>query len=181
MQRIIVTRAEPGGEALAEVKEWLSITTSDDDVLLLGQLRAALDLCERFTGAVPLNQFCRETHPARHGLIRLRTAPVLSIVEVKEIDWTGAHIDLGPDSYRTDVLADGTGVVELLQTPRHSRLTIAFNTGLAARWRDLDPGLRQGIVRLAAHYYRERDHRELPEPPASVAALWRPWRRLRLT
>jgi len=39
--------------------------------------------------------------------------------------------------------------------------------------------LRQGIVRLAAHLYTVRGEAEAP-PPACVAALWRPWRRLRL-
>jgi hypothetical protein len=40
--------------------------------------------------------------------------------------------------------------------------------------------LRQGVVRLAAHLYAERDGPELGGPPAAVTALWRPWRRMRL-
>jgi hypothetical protein len=39
--------------------------------------------------------------------------------------------------------------------------------------------LRQGIVRLAAHLYAARGEVEAV-PPAAVAALWRPWRRVRL-
>jgi uncharacterized phage protein (predicted DNA packaging) len=54
-------------------------------------------------------------------------------------------------------------------------------TGLAATgWTDLDPALRQGIVRFAAHQFRERDTRDADAPPAAVAALWRPFRTVRL-
>lgn len=38
--------------------------------------------------------------------------------------------------------------------------------------------LRQGIVRLVAHMHLHRDGDQ--SPPAAVAALWRPWRRMRL-
>lgn len=51
---------------------------------------------------------------------------------------------------------------------------------VADEWSVLDPGLRHGILRLAAHHYRERDDARLDTPPAAVAALWRPFRRLRL-
>jgi hypothetical protein len=45
----------------------------------------------------------------------------------------------------------------------------------------LPEGIRQGALRLAAHQYRERDvDAPQPVPPAAVAALWRPWRRMRL-
>jgi hypothetical protein len=37
------------------------------------------------------------------------------------------------------------------------------------------------VLRLAAHFYTYRtDAGAQAEPPAAVAALWRPWRRLRL-
>ena len=37
------------------------------------------------------------------------------------------------------------------------------------------------VIRLAAHHYRGRENPEASSsPPASVAALWGPWRRLRL-
>lgn len=47
-------------------------------------------------------------------------------------------------------------------------------------WAELPPGLNEGIIRFAAHLYRERDGAISREPPAAVAALWRPWRELRL-
>lgn len=50
----------------------------------------------------------------------------------------------------------------------------------AAAWPDLPEALRHGIIRHAAHHYRERDNDPASQPPAAVAALWRPWRALRL-
>lgn len=54
-------------------------------------------------------------------------------------------------------------------------------TGLpASEWADLDEALRHGIIRYAAHHYRERDSGGAVQPPAAVAALWYPWRMVRL-
>ena len=49
----------------------------------------------------------------------------------------------------------------------------------AAEWNALDETLRHGIVRFAAHQYRERDEGTAPLP-AAIAALWRPYRPGRL-
>lgn len=53
-------------------------------------------------------------------------------------------------------------------------------TGLeVAAWDALDEALRHGIVRFAAHQYREREE-GTSALPATVAALWRPYRLVRL-
>jgi hypothetical protein len=39
--------------------------------------------------------------------------------------------------------------------------------------------IRQGVLRLVAHMFTDRDG-DGGEPPAAVTALWRPYRRLRL-
>ena len=53
-------------------------------------------------------------------------------------------------------------------------------TGITATgWSDLDEALRHGIVRFAAHQYRERDADD-GHLPTSIAALWRPYRMVRL-
>ncbi|MEO7750897.1 MAG: head-tail connector protein, partial [Sphingomicrobium sp.] len=40
--------------------------------------------------------------------------------------------------------------------------------------------IRQGVLRLTAHLFSARDGAG-GEPPAAVTALWRPYRRLRLS
>lgn len=51
---------------------------------------------------------------------------------------------------------------------------------LASDWGAVAPPLREGIIRFAAHLYRDRDAASDREPPAAVAALWRPYRAVRL-
>lgn len=52
---------------------------------------------------------------------------------------------------------------------------------LESDWSALPEALRHGVIRLAAHLYREGEGAAAAAPPAAVAALWRPWRRMRLT
>ena len=54
-----------------------------------------------------------------------------------------------------------------------------FTGHVATEWSTLDEALRHGIVRFAAHQYRERDEGTAPLP-AAIAALWRPYRPVRL-
>ena len=159
MKRAIVTPAVLPPSALAEVKQWLGISTTHDDVLLGNLLRAALDMCAAFTG----------------------TAPVTAITGVEAISIGGVRTALTADAYALDLTADGTGRVAILSGGNASRFAVRFTAGLAADWSGLPEPLRHGMVRLAAHQHRERESSGAASvPPAAVAALWRPWRRLRL-
>ena len=89
------------GAPLGELKQWLSVTGTHDDALLVRLLEMAWRMCQRFTGTT------------------------------------------------------------------------------ATQWAELAEDLRHGVVRLAAHHYRERDSGAMA-PPAIIAALWRPHRELRL-
>ena len=92
MKRHIVTHAVLPPAALAELKQWLGITTPHDDAPLAALLRAALGLCEGFTGLLPLQAPCEEVLPARSGWQRLSARPVQAITGVEA---------LAPDSSRT--------------------------------------------------------------------------------
>lgn len=66
-------------------------------------------------------------------------------------------------------------------------LAVAYETcfafvgdALPGEWAEVPPSLSEGIVRFAAHLYRERDETKDSHPPAAVAALWRPYRALSL-
>jgi len=70
--------------------------------------------------------------------------------------------------------------VRLLAGAAAKRIRVSYRAGMAADPNGLPEALRHGIVRLTAHLYGSRDRAEAQGPPASVTALWRPWRRLRL-
>ena len=181
MKRHIVTPAVLPPAALAELKQWLGITTPHDDTPLAALLRTALDLCEGFTGLMPLQAQCEELLPDRTGWQRLSAMPVQAITGAETVAPDGSRTPLQPIDYALDLNADGGGCIRLNNPGSTSRIAVQFNAGMAASWTDLPEALRHGLIRLAAHQHRERENSGTQAaPPASVAALWRPWRRLRL-
>lgn len=181
MRRAIVTPPVLAAEALDELKSWLAIATTRDDVSLTALLRAALETCEAFTGTMPLIATCEEVHVATYEWSRLATAPVNAITGVEAISSDGGRSALPVDAYMIDITADGCGRLRLVRSTGATRVVVQFEAGLASDWASLPEGLRHGVIRLAAHNYRERDSSPPKgHPPAAVAALWQPWRRMRL-
>lgn len=181
MKRRIVTPAALPPAALAELKQWLGITTAQDDAPLAALLRAALETCEDFTGLMPLEATCEEVLPAMPGWQVLATRPVQAIAGVEGVPAEGSRFALPAEAYAVELEADGTGQVSVSQQGAAGRIAVRFTAGLGAGWSDLPESLRHGVLRLAAHQHREREGPgAAPLPPASIAALWRPWRRMRL-
>ena len=84
-------------------------------------------------------------------------------------------------NYAIELDADGGGRVLVRNSGAAGRIAVRFIAGLAGDWAALPDGLRHGVLRLAAHLYRARESDAPPAlPPAAVAAMWRPWRQLRL-
>lgn len=181
MKRVIVAPAALSGAPLAELKSWLAVRTDQDDALLEARLRAALDMCESFTGTMPLTQLCEEVLPAVQRPLALSASPVAQLIEARRLTLSGARPYLDDADYTFALDADGTGRLLLTRPVAEQRLLVRYTAGLAEDWELLDAGLRQGIIRLAAHFHGERGaDAQTGSPPASVAALWQPWRRLRL-
>lgn len=179
MQRTLITPPALGG-ALAELKHWLAITTTQDDAALAALLRAALETCEGFTGTMPLSATAEEVHAATCEWQGLHTSPVHAITLVEAIAIDGSRTLLAAGDYDIDITGDQRGMVRLRHAGVIRRVAVRFIAGLAPEWEALPDGLRHGVLRLAAHNHRARESDEGPNPPAAVAALWRPWRRMRL-
>lgn len=167
------------GAPLAELKRWLSISVADEDEFLASLIAGALALCERFTGIVPFKCEVRETIPCHTTPHVLAATPVISLIETKAVAGLDERI-LTPAEF--DFSTDGAGgaSLALLASIAEPQVELRYYAGLASEWEDLDEGLRQGVIRHAAHLFREREQGDAGQLPASIAALWRPWRRLRL-
>ena len=182
MQRRILVPPTLAGTALDELKNWLAITTSIDDATLTGLIRASLEMCEGFTGQMPLETTCEEVLPACADWQALGTRPVQAISGVEAVQTDGNRVPFASGNYEIDLEADGKALVRVLRPGSASRVAVRLTAGLAADWNGLPESLRHGVLRMAAHQYRERDGGDSnPAPPATIAALWRPWRQLRLT
>jgi uncharacterized phiE125 gp8 family phage protein len=181
MKRAIVTPPVLSPAALADLKQWLGITTAQDDGILTALLRAALEMCEGFTGTLPIEAGCEEVLPLSGDWQRLTVRPVQAITAVQAIAADGTRSVLHSSAYAMELDADGCGRVRVLTPGSATRFVVRFTAGLSPSWEALPEALRHGILRLAAHQHRERENSgAAPLPPAAVAALWRPWRRMRL-
>lgn len=167
--------------ALTELKSWLGISSPREDAALLGLLGAALDMCEAFTRQMPLHCECEEVLGPAHGWQTLSTMPVHAITSVEVVQPGGARSPLAAGDYAIDIDGAGLARFRLLSPVIDGPVAVRLTAGIAAGWDNLPAALKHGIVRLAAYNYRQRESdSDKPVPPASVAALWSPWRRLRL-
>lgn len=180
MQRTVTTPAVLSGEALEDLKSWLGISRPSEDALLTDLLGASLSLCEAFTGQAPIEQTVEEKVPAYAGQYALRSRPVRALLSVELISDDGTRSALADSDYDfriddADVACLGVG-----QTLEGRGVAISTRVGIAADWANLPHALKQGAIRLSAFQYRDRDSLRTLPPPASVTALWRPWRSIRI-
>ena len=166
--------------SLEEAKALLRIETSDEDALIAGLVRSATDYCEAFTGRALIARDVDEISGAGSGWRRLSLAPVRAITGVTGLPAEGAPFALAADAYAAEMDAADEGWVRVTRPGAAGRVRVAYAAGMAEDWNGVPEALRQGILRLTAHLFTQRDGARDAGPPAAVTALWRPWRRMRL-
>ena len=77
-----------------------------------------------------------------------------------------------------DLLMAVNGYPTIADVRAAGAVRVTYRAGLAADWARVPEPLALGLVRLAGHLWTVRDGDAAP--PAAVAALWSPWRRMRL-
>jgi len=162
--------------SLAEAQAFARVETGEEEALLAGLIRSASGLCEAFTGQVLMARSFDEVLPAGGAWQRLGATPVRTIETVERLAADGTAAALLPGEYEVDIDSRGDGWVKV---SGDGRVRVSGQAGLAGDANGVPEPLRQGIVRLTAHLYANRDG-EGGEPPAAVTALWRPYRRMRL-
>lgn len=187
-------REEPiacGPAALADAKAFMRIDGTAEDAVLTQMIESACGVCEAFIGRMLVARGVTETVAASGAWTRLGRTPVISVASVSETigvsETVGVSESVGGVAVALvgadiDIDADGDGWV------RHGgtfvaaglRMSVTYRAGMAVDWVGVPVALRGGIVRLAAHLYAHRDARGDAggSPPAAVAALWRPFRRV---
>jgi uncharacterized phiE125 gp8 family phage protein len=171
--------AEPA-LSLAEVQAFVRVETGEEEALLAGLVRTASAVCEAFINQVLIVRDFSEDLSATSEWQRLGLAPVQSIDLVETVAVDGTATALVASSYAIDIDASGDGWVRLTGATVESRIRVHASAGIAGGTNDLPEPLRHGILRLVGHLFASRDG-ETGEPPAAVTALWRPFRRMRLS
>jgi uncharacterized phiE125 gp8 family phage protein len=170
----------PLAVSLDALKAYLRITRDDEDALLESLIRTATDAAEHFIGQVLVARAIDEMIDADGQWKRLGARPVSAITEVAGLATDGTVLALPAIAYAIDIDGNGDGWVRLTQPGAARRLRLTYRAGIAETSAAVPEAIRHGIMRLAGEYHTSREGLE-PRPPASVAALWRPWRRMRLS
>lgn len=166
--------------SLADLKGYLRIELAAEDALLTRLIRVATDLCERFVGQGLMQRDAEEVMPVTGAWQRLSARPVVAIESAMGVPAEGAEFALPVESYAVDIDRNGDGWVKVVTPGAAGRVRVRYRAGLAADADAVPQGVRQGIVRMAAEMHVQRDG-DAVVPPAAVVALWRPWRRMRLS
>jgi hypothetical protein len=142
---------------VGEVRAFLRMEEGEDALLERLAVSAVL-IGEAFTGTLLIARGVEEMVAGSGTWQVLGAGPVSAIA-------AGGHA--------VDIDADGRGWVRAAE-----RVTVSYTAGLAADWAGVPGPVAQGVVMLAAHLFNDRGGAS--QPPAAVAALWRPYRRMRL-
>ena len=171
--------ASPPIVSLSEAQAYLRIETGEEEALLAGLIRAASGLCEAFINQVVIARDFQLDIPISGAWERLPLTPVRSIGEIDGVDPSGNAAPLGTAAYSIDIDSSGDGWVRVTQADGAVRARVGGTAGMADDENGVPEPIRQGVLRLVAHLFTDRDG-DGGEPPAAVTALWRPYRRLRL-
>lgn len=164
--------------AVAELRAMLHIEQSRGDAELAGVIASATALCEAFIGCPLMVRSVAETVRAGSWQ-RLANQPVHAIVAVGARDPDGAIAPLPIVDYAIDIDADGTGWVRVHPQRAAPNISVTYRAGLAIDWNGVPEPVRHGLLKLASHLRRDAIS-DGAIPPTAVAALWRPYRRMRL-
>lgn len=143
--------------AAGAVRALLRLEEGNEAALVAQVAGVALGLAEAFCGQMLIERAVEEAVAGSVVWQPLSVMPVRAILSGGE----GA------------VDRDGCGWVRT-----GDALTVRYRAGLAVDWAGLPPEIAHGVAIMGAHLFDNRDAAAVP--PAAVAALWRPWRRMRL-
>ncbi len=170
----------PAADAVDALKTYLRIEQDDEDAALAALAASAISHSENYLGQVLIERDVVERLPVSDRWQRLGASPVRTIAGVTGSLETGASFTLASDAFAVDIDSNGDGWVRITTPGAAVRTDVAYRAGLRTVWEDLPEALLLGILRLAGHLHANRDRSDDTGPPAAVAALLRPWRRMRL-
>ena len=153
------------------------IGTASDDAALGGLAASAIAHAEDFCGLIVFARAGTEILTACAEWTRMVATPMRSVGQVVGLPAESASFTLPAGAAHFDYDGTGDAFVRVSEPGSAGRIQVPFVAGLADDWPGCPDALRQGIVRLIAHLFTER---ESDTPPAAVVALWRPWRRMRI-
>ena len=161
------------------VRAYLRGGQSEADGLVERMAASAILLFEAFAGRMLIVREVRETLTAQARWTRTEATPVRSIDRVEGVPAEGSAFALPPGAYAIDLDAGGDGWVRVSLAGIAGRIRVTLTAGDCADWESVPGPVAQGVVLLAAHMIEGRSTEDAP--PSAVSALWRPYRRMRIS
>jgi uncharacterized phiE125 gp8 family phage protein len=166
---------------LDEARAYLRIDPDIEETSLGAIMLAAVSHAEQFTGQILLRRQIKQTLTAGSGWQRLSVTPVVRIISVEGVPAEGAIFALENTAYQATIDCNNDAFFRVRRAGAAGRIAVTIDAGIAENWSELPEALRLAILRLTGHFYANRDGGDDAGPPAAIAALLRPWRRMRLT
>ncbi|WP_439816221.1 head-tail connector protein [Zavarzinia sp. CC-PAN008] len=175
--------------SLEAMKVHLRLETDDEDALVLHLVAAARSACEAATGRALLDQaWCLWLDAWPDRAINLPRPPLRSLTGVSLFDGEGAEVALSADDWTLDTAGEPARIrldpaVRPASARRLNAIAIRYRAGYGTTADQVPAPLVQGIALLAAHWYERREavaDPTLAPVPYGVAALWAPYRLVRL-
>lgn len=164
--------------AAEATRNFLRSAGTAEQALIERVAASAILLGEAYAGTTFLARAMEDVLPARTDWTPLAAVPVRTIAGLTALPTAAAPAAIPADGYATDIDDEARGWVRLTAPAAAPRVAVSYTAGLADDWNALPEPLAQGVVMLAAHLFEDRGTDR--SPPAAVAALWRPYRRMRL-
>ena len=162
--------------SLEDARAWMRLGAVEEDAAIERLIAAATNICEAFIGQWLIIREGSEVVPLRGAAARLVAVPVGGVDAVARIAAGGDEAPLEAAHYRVTIV-DGAASISVTGASAGTQLRIAYRAGLAVDAAGVPEAIRHGILRMVQHLYEARDGSG-EAPPAMVAALWQPWRRM---
>lgn len=165
--------------SLNEVRSWLRLGSTVDDAVVAQLVRAATSICEAYIGRWLIVRAAEEWLPRGAGAATLGARPVVAVDAAVLLGANGEETVLDAGGYRAAIGRDGSGRITVHDWGDATMVRVAYRAGMAEGVNAVPEAIRQGIVRMAQYLHDARGG-DGAAPPAAVAALWQPWRRVTL-
>jgi uncharacterized phiE125 gp8 family phage protein len=162
--------------SLIEAKEYLKVSHTDEDSVILRALKSAIEFCENKTGlsfALQTYEYRLDNWPTYPDEITLPRSPVVDVLSVKYLDENGVLQTVVADDWNWERTSDGAVVVlgedfdsPTLQDRKKGVVRITFQAGFddpTQSGSGDDPDLKlpeqakTAILMLTAHWYEHRE------------------------
>lgn len=190
LEHLTAPAVEPLG--LAETKLHLRLDGDDEDALVLALIKAARECAEAETRRALIRRDFRlwlDAWPAGRRAVELPLPPLAAISEVTLYDAEGVASPFGAGAWLADIVGEPGRLVLRAGTPppvperEANGIAVRFTAGYGPAAGDVPEALRRGMALLVGHLFESREAGAagtVEQLPFGVAALWAPFRRLKL-